>query len=231
MRIGRIVLLLFLAGFAALAYALWRGHLVVPAEWNPWAPLDVRQAPNWLTGFKLSRLKEDPARCARGLQTSALDYTPMPDSAPGAECPLIDTVRVDASGVRLSAPFRASCPLAVAYALFERHGLQPAARAVYGQPVARVDHFGSFACRNIAGSSRRSQHAGANALDLAGFRLADGTRITVARDWDGNDADARFLRAVKGAACEVFNTTLGPEYNAAHQDHFHVDMGGFGLCR
>ncbi|WP_312669078.1 extensin family protein, partial [Stutzerimonas nitrititolerans] len=25
--------------------------------------------------------------------------------------------------------------------------------------------------------------------------------------------------------------TLSPEYNAAHHDHFHVDMGGFGMCR
>ncbi len=97
--------------------------------------------------------------------------------------------------------------------------------------MVRVDHFGSFACRNIARSNRRSQHASANALDLAGFHLADGTRITVARDWKGEDDSARFLRQVKAAACDAFRVTLSPEYNAAHHDHFHVDMGGFGMCR
>ncbi|HBB22553.1 MAG TPA: extensin, partial [Pseudomonas sp.] len=64
-----------------------------------------------------------------------------------------------------------------------------------------------------------------------GFHLQDGTRITVARDWQGEGDKARFLRQVRDAACKAFNVTLGPEYNAAHHDHFHVDMGGFGMCR
>jgi hypothetical protein len=119
----------------------------------------------------------------------------------------------------------------VAYALFERNGLQPSAQAVFGQPVTRIEHFGSFACRNIAGSTRRSQHASANAFDIAGFRLRDGRRITVARDWKGDDDAARFLRLVHDAACSSFNTTLGPQYNAAHHDHFHVDMGLYRMCR
>jgi len=114
---------------------------------------------------------------------------------------------------------------------FELHGLQPAAQPGFGNRSVRVEQFWQLACRNIARSNRRSQHASANALDLAGFGLRDGTRITVARDWAGEGDKARFLREVREAACEVFNVTLGPQYNAAHHDHFHVDMGGFGMCR
>ncbi len=33
-----------------------------------------------------------------------------------------------------------------------------------------------------------------------------------------------FLRAAHAAACKVFGTVLGPEANAAHRNHFHVDM-------
>jgi hypothetical protein len=33
-----------------------------------------------------------------------------------------------------------------------------------------------------------------------------------------------FLRAAQAAACRIFGTTLGPEANAAHRNHFHVDM-------
>ena len=33
-----------------------------------------------------------------------------------------------------------------------------------------------------------------------------------------------FLRAAHDAACRVFGTVLGPEANAAHRNHFHVDM-------
>jgi len=230
MTFGRFFLLslLLLAGFA---YGVWRGHIDVPPQWNPWAPLDIRLAPNFLTTYKLRRLQDDRDLCEQALATSDLDYVAVPDSTPQAGCPVENAVRVRASAVRFNGAFLATCPLAAAYALFERHGLQPAAQAVFGQPVVRVDHFGSFACRNIARSSRRSQHASANALDLAGFHLADGTRITVARDWKGEDDSARFLRQVKAAACVAFRVTLSPEYNAAHHDHFHVDMGGFGMCR
>ncbi|MBA1234590.1 extensin-like domain-containing protein [Stutzerimonas nitrititolerans] len=230
MTFGRFFLLslLLLAGFA---YGVWRGHIDVPSQWNPWAPLDIRLAPNFLTTYKLRRLQDDRDLCEQALATSDLDYVAVPDSTPQAGCPVENAVRVRASAVRFNGAFLATCPLAAAYALFERHGLQSAAQAVFGQPVVRVDHFGSFACRNIARSNRRSQHASANALDLAGFHLADGTRITVARDWKGDDDSARFLRQVKAAACDAFRVTLSPEYNAAHHDHFHVDMGGFGMCR
>ncbi|WP_313110829.1 extensin-like domain-containing protein [Stutzerimonas nitrititolerans] len=230
MTFGRFFLLslLLLAGFA---YGVWRGHIDVPPQWNPWAPLDIRLAPNFLTTYKLRRLQDDRDLCEQALATSDLDYVAVPDSTPQGGCPVENAVRVRASAVRFNGAFLATCPLAAAYALFERHGLQSAAQAVFGQPVVQVDHFGSFACRNIARSNRRSQHASANALDLAGFHLADGTRITVARDWKGEDDRARFLRQVKAAACDAFRVTLSPEYNAAHHDHFHVDMGGFGMCR
>lgn len=230
MTFWRAFLLLLLGGLAGLALAWWQGYRP-PEAWNPWATLDVEARPNWVTPYKLRRLRHDPALCAAALASAPLRVTAMPDSTPEAGCALRNTVRVERSSLRFNAPFRATCELAVAYALFERHGLQPAAEAVFGQPVVQVDHFGSFACRNIARSNRRSQHATANALDLAGFRLADGTRITVARDWAGDDDKARFLREVRAAACRQFRTTLGPDYNAAHRDHFHVDMGGFGLCR
>lgn len=230
MTFGRI-LLLVLVLLAALALVVRQQWIEIPPSWNPWAPLDVREPPNLLTPFKLRRLQDDRALCEQALTSAPLRYVAVPDTTPEPGCPVANSVRVQGSAVRFTGPFLASCPLAAAYALFELHGLQPAAQRVFGQPVVRVEHFGSFACRNIARSNRRSQHASANALDLAGFGLRDGTRITVARDWAGGGDKARFLREVRDAACEVFNVTLGPQYNAAHHDHFHVDMGGFGMCR
>lgn len=38
------------------------------------------------------------------------------------------------------------------------------------------------------------------------------------------DRNARFLHAAHAAACRIFGTTLGPEANKAHRNHFHVDM-------
>ncbi|WP_333793500.1 extensin-like domain-containing protein [Hyphomicrobium sp.] len=37
-------------------------------------------------------------------------------------------------------------------------------------------------------------------------------------------AAARFLREIHASGCRIFGTTLGPEANEAHRNHFHVDM-------
>ena len=114
--------------------------------------------------------------------------------------------------------------------------MQPAARDIFGQEVARIEHFGSFSCRRLYGRDEGpwSQHATGNAIDIAGFVLADGTRIAVVNDWQGEGEKARFLREVRDGACRAFGTVLSPDYNEAHRDHFHLDQearGLGGVCR
>lgn len=135
---GRWIFWLVLLMIGGAAVSVWRGWLEVPPQWNPWAPLDVKAAPNWLTGYKLMRLRSDPELCAQALSSSDLRVTRQADS-PDAKCPLIGAMRVQGGEVALSSSFLASCPLAVAYAMFEHHTLQPTAQSVYGQKVARVD--------------------------------------------------------------------------------------------
>lgn len=229
---GRWLLLAGLLIIGGGLIGVWRGWFDVPPQWNPWAPLDVQAAPNWLTGYKLMRLRSDTLLCQQALGSSGLRVSPQADS-PDAKCPLIGALRVQGGGVGLSSSFLASCPLAVAFAMFERHTLQPAAQQVYGQSVARVDHLGSFACRNVYNreSGALSRHASADALDIAGFRLADGRAISVLKDWPKQNRDAQFLRQVRDGACEAFSVVLSPDYNAAHRNHFHVDVGRWSVCR
>jgi len=229
---GRWIFWLVLLMIGGAAVSVWRGWIEVPPQWNPWAPLDVKAAPNWLTGYKLMRLRSDPQLCAQALSSSDLRVTRQSDS-PDAKCPLIGALRVQGGEVALSSSFLASCPLAVAYAMFEHHSLQPIAQSVYGQKVARVDHLGSFACRNIYNreSGALSRHASADALDIAGFRLTDGRNISVLKDWPKQNQDAQFLRQLRDGACEAFSVVLSPDYNAAHRNHFHVDVGRWSVCR
>jgi hypothetical protein len=231
MRFLRVLLVLgLMLGVAGVS--VWRGWISLPPRWNPWAPLDVKAEPNLLTRYKLMRLRDDPQLCEQALSSSGLRVAPQADS-PDAKCPLNDALRVQGGDVALSSSFLASCRLAVSFALFEHHALQPAAQAVYGQAVTRVDHLGSFACRNVYGreNGRLSQHASANALDIAGFRLADGRAISVLKDWPKDNQDARFLRQVRDGACDVFSVVLSPDYNSAHRNHFHVDVGPWWVCR
>ena len=92
--------------------------------------------------------------------------------------------------------------------------------------------MGSYACRNVAGSNRRSAHSRAEAIDVSGFGLEDGRRITLTEDWDdGTPAEREFLRVVHRSACKRFGTVLGPEYNSAHADHLRLEGTGSEFCR
>nr|WP_246742525.1 extensin family protein [Microvirga splendida] len=168
------------------------------------------------------------------LDGAPLSHTAVPDRDSGDGCGLSNAVEVSRSSVGFNRSFTATCPLTVAWALFERHALLPAAREHLGQEVVRVTHFGTYACRNInhRAGGRRSEHATANAIDIAGFVLADGQQVTVKGDWSGGDGRREaFLRALRDGACRFFDVVLSPDYNEAHHDHFHFDMGSYRACR
>ncbi|KAA0592413.1 hypothetical protein J2848_006252 [Azospirillum lipoferum] len=229
---ARLLRWLALAGAAA---GVWAGLIAVPQHFDPWARLDLRAEPDWLTGFKLARLTRDPDQCRAALGETGLRFTPLPDRPSDENCALHGVVRVVRSDVSFSSGFIATCGLAAAWTLFEANALQPAAQRHFGQKVVRVEHLGTYACRNVYGRTegRRSEHATANAIDLAAFLLADGTRIGVLNGWEAK-ADRRmaaFLRDVRDGACRFFDVVLGPDYNEAHRNHFHLDMGAFRICR
>ena len=108
-----------------------------------------------------------------------------------------------------------------------------AALALVGTGIAAIDHAGSYSCRRLYGRSEgsHSEHATADAIAIPGFKLADGRRVSVLRDWRGDTSEARFLRDVRDGSCRLFSTVLSPDYNAAHADHLHLDQaerGSFG---
>jgi hypothetical protein len=229
----RLVALTIALAASMLALALARGWVSIPPEWAPWVPLDLNAAPNLLTRYKLARLSGDPERCARVLADASMTYRPLPDEATGPECGLFDAVTIEGTASEVGEPFSLTCRTAVALALWEKHSVIPAAERHFGVPVRRLEHFGSYACRNVYGrpNATRSRHATAEALDVAGFVLADGRRVRVLGDWDGTSAAARFLHEVRDGACRFFDGVLSPDHNAAHRDHLHLDRGPYRYCR
>jgi hypothetical protein len=233
MRRGTIAALaaaLTLVGGAFLA-----GRLV-PPRFSPLAPLDVAEAPVPLvTAMKLARLRGDGAYCRAALATSAFTVTAVPVMSSSRGCELHDVERVAAGrDPAFSSSFVATCALAVDLAMFVEHVVKPAALRDMGSDVVTIEHLGTFACRPIVGAgttAELSQHASANAIDIAGFVFANGAKATVAHDWRGTDAKARFIHDVHDGACAIFLVVLGPDYNAAHQGHLHFDVSGFHFCR
>lgn len=222
-----------LVALAIAGYGLYARWWNLPPQYDPWADLSITEEPGLLTRYKLRRVSGDPALCLRVLATAEMKWEAVADRDTGKDCSQRDAVRISATRLRLSDSFVLTCPAAVSLAMWEQHNVLRAAAAHLGEPLLRLDHLGSYACRNVgnAQEGRRSQHATAEALDVQGFTLRGGRRIAVQRFWDGDTPESRFLHDVRDGACRFFDGVLGPEYNAAHRDHLHLDRGPYRVCR
>ncbi|WP_326523615.1 extensin-like domain-containing protein [Sphingomonas sp.] len=212
----------------------------------PWTPLGLGETPGLFTARKIAALGEDFAQCRALLDHAGVRHIALEPVRPAqSACGYDDGVRSTGGAVALryapAGPGMA-CPVAAGMAMLEWNVIQPAAKRHFGERVRTIEHFGSYNCRRLYGRSEGdwSQHATADAIDLAGFVLTDGTRISIVRDWSGTGEDgaakAAFLRDVRDGACRLFTTVLSPDYNAAHRDHFHIDTAnrgamGWNACR
>ena len=123
-----------------------------------------------------------------------------------------------------------ACPMLPALDQWIALSVQPIAQARFGQSVVMVQTMGSYGCRTInhqQGASL-SEHAFANALDIGGFRLADGREINVQHGWQGDPQESAFLHEVHAGACAAFTTVLGPGSDAHHSNHLHLDLAMHG---
>lgn len=202
-----------------------------PPEDLPWTPLRLDAPVGLATRMKFEAGAAHPARCRAILTEGAVPFVETEDRTDGT-CTTRDTVRLQGAALSPAAPLM-TCPQALAFAFWVRHGVQPAAMAELKEPIVRIDHFGTYACRNVYGraTGARSQHAWANAVDVAGFRTASGRRVTIARDFASDDEAGRFLRRARDSACDWYGSVLSPDYNAAHADHLHLDRGRWRACR
>ena len=220
---------------AILIAAGWFGFRYVEREYPQhlsWTPLVLDQPVGLATKAKLAALTGDKQACLALFDASDLAIAAIDERRATPECGIADAVTLQQMTAAYSpSTVQLTCPLAAALAIWETDVVQPAAREILGSAVTRIDQLGTYSCRRIAGSQRWSRHAEGAAIDVAGFGLADGRQITLAGDW-GRDSDTgRFLARVRDGGCGVFGTILGPDYNAAHRDHFHMQATGFGTCR
>ncbi len=156
---------------------------------------------------------------------------PIAEGICGERSPLsVTAVRVNGREVPLSSPVTTNCAMAGAFADWVGE-VDRYADAALQSPVAAVTTGTSMMCRDRVGGDSQfvSEHGFANAVDVVGFSLADGTAITVQEDWSPPTGIAgKLLRQAHGAACGRFTTVLGPEANADHEDHLHLDLGCHG---
>jgi hypothetical protein len=177
----------------------------------------------------------DLRQCLSGLSGQSARYTLVQGRDLGNGCTNASTVQLSSVGIPITNVTAIQCPLARALTSWTQGPVQAAASKYIGSRVVRLESMGAYSCRNVIGrpqaAGQRSEHATGNAVDIGGFVFADGRRITVQNGWKGSGDEQAFLREVRAASCKRFQTVLSPDYNAAHHDHLHFDMGRGPYCR
>jgi hypothetical protein len=182
----------------------------------------------------------DYDECLAALDGLGTVYEEVEAIRPGgdADCGIVRPLTVTEllPGLALSTPATLRCPAVLATALWARDFVLPAAQRLNRGALTVIDAAPSYICRETVGgaTAKPSEHSYGNALDVQGFRFAEGAAIPVQpREAEGTLAEA-FQDAVRASACMEFATVLGPGSNAAHADHLHLDIkarrGGYRLC-
>ncbi len=189
--------------------------------------LEHAERPAW-------RTQAEEACLARKLvQPSAYIIAAHEIDGPGI-CGLTHPFKVSAianGAIAVDPPVMIDCAMIPALESWLADTVQPLAQTRFGQPVVGLSVFGSYSCRsvdNIEGA-QLSEHAFGNAIDVAGFKLADGRSVSIVADWKKADSqEAAFLHEAHAGACQVFTTVLGPGADVFHYNHFHLDLAMHG---
>src|SRR5215207_1944839 len=174
------------------------------------------------------RIQAEQACLSQGLvQPTGYMARSSPIDGPGA-CGISYPFKVAAfaeGSVGLSRQATLACPIIPTIDGWLSEVVQPAASLYFGTAVAEVKS-GSYSCRprNNRNGAKLSEHAFGNALDVMGFRFADGRELTIVKGWRGAPEEQEFLREVFVGACQHFTTVLGPGADPFHYDHFHLDL-------
>ncbi len=197
-----------------------------------YAPLDLREPPGMLTPVQLYFLRANSEKCFAVLARSEVQVTRQQYPFNNRGCGFEDGALLSRSSVSYGGGVLLRCSAMASLILWERHVLQQEAERVLKKKVRSIRTFGTFSCRNVnhQKDARLSQHATANAIDIAAFTFDDGSTASVLKDWNKGE-NGEFLRAVHRGACRFFGGVLSPDYNAAHANHFHFDMGWWRVCR
>ena len=196
-------------------------------------PQGGEKPPEAVNADPRSPLRPDPSgvmpdseiNCRRDLQTLGVSFQERPalsDSMIGCSVPYPLMVRSLGAGVQLEPGAEMNCSVALAAARFTRDVISPKAKAEFGQDLTSIVQASAYVCRPRHGTTKISEHAFGNALDIATFKLSGGETINV--EADAGEKGQKFLAAVRQAACGPFKTVLGPGSDADHALHLHLDL-------
>jgi hypothetical protein len=178
---------------------------------------------------------EDFALCRNELAELGAKFTVPEMPAADAKCTVPNPVRISAivspvGKVDFPDGPILNCIFAKRFTTWVSDIAAPAVMARTGEALAALATGPGYECRgrNGDGTAKISEHAFGNAIDIVSFRLASKESIPVSHVTKTGNVESRWLTALRVSACGYFTTVLGPGSNAAHAEHFHLDLGLHG---
>ncbi|MEE8307254.1 MAG: extensin family protein [Gammaproteobacteria bacterium] len=155
-----------------------------PARLAP--PLHPSQiaVPDWTA----QEIQEAMDQCSMMLADTGVVYRhiePLREGRCGTPAPIeLSAIGANPS-VAVTPPAQVTCGLATSLSAWSDSILQKAARTHLDDTITGIRNVASYVCRNRynASDKRISEHARANALDMAAFKTQSGTWITVLDLW------------------------------------------------
>jgi hypothetical protein len=193
-------------------------EIELPAEGSPGADRASPYPPNDSYAQPQERSSAYPVSPAAD---SSRQDSPLPRLGPAR-----GTITGAVGPVAVKPAATLACPIVSVLDRWLADAVQPAAMRWFGARVVEIKQISAYSCRGMNGNPHAhiSEHAFGNALDIAGFRLADGRYVSVQHGWKGLPEEQGFLRDVEATACQRFTTVLAPGANVYHYNHIHVDL-------
>jgi hypothetical protein len=181
-------------------------------------PPEPPKPETWSEAEIIAGLRE----CVRLLAPIAADVEvsqPVRREVCGAPAPvLLKRIGSGAAKVEVSPPATLNCAMVASLHAWVEKTLQPAAREALGTSIVRLRNASGYVCRarngHPLGTDRLSEHALANAIDIAGFVTADGRTIDVVRSWGPTARDkaaAVHARATKAEPARKDTAQAAPD--------------------
>jgi hypothetical protein len=208
------------------------------SERDPYSAAELQPAE--VTSWSKEDIQEAQTQCGMVLAALNIEADVLPPIGGPGGCGIAAPVKISRFGaVEVKPPATLNCRLAAAIYKWLTDVVQPSARRRFGEPVVGMVNASAYSCRrrNAASTGRISEHSFGNALDMRSFRLASGKEISVLGEWSTAGAffgifkTSSFLSDIHNGACPIFSTVMGPRANAAHDNHFHVDLGRDGAYK
>ena len=209
----------------------------------PTTPVKFPKA-GFFSGWSSRVISDERQECMKRLAGLDITYEPLAPFGKEGGCGAAAAIKAThVAGVAIQPPGEFTCDMAEALHGWIANSVLPATRQNLKKKLVKINNASAYVCRrrNNSSNGKLSEHAKANALDIATLGFDDGSTISIKGDWSGlrqlvgMSAQGTFLRQIRRDACIRFTTVLGPGSDAYHGDHFHIDVSrrknGYRICK